>query len=110
VRRIVRRQVARGVDVQIEDVADDVRVFRAVQAVQPGRRRVRRRVPIELGFQPGDESVVRGFVGAPRSGRRHHSGAHLPDDALPDVGVIGDAGDVEIVERQLARRLLSGGL
>ena len=78
-------------------------------AVQTGRRRVRRGAAIQLVLQPGNEPVVGRLVGPPRARWRHHARAHLADDAFPDVRVRGDAHHIEVVERQLARRFLTGG-
>ena len=41
-----------GSMLEIQHVVDDVRVFGAVQTVQPGRRRVGNRRPIELVLEP----------------------------------------------------------
>ena len=105
---VVGRQQRRHVDVEIEDVANDVGVFRPIQAMQAGRRGVRGGRPVKLALEPGDEAGVGGLVGTPCACGRHHAGPQLADDALPDLRVLAHVLDIKIVERDLARGLLPG--
>src|SRR5436309_1525159 len=75
--------------------------------MQAWRRRVDDGGPIELVFEPGDEAVVGGLVGAARVRGRHHASAKLPHHELPFVGMLADPCRLEIVERQLAGRILT---
>ena len=63
VARVVGRKKGRDVDAEIEQVADRVLVFRAVQPVErlgPSRIRIQPGAAIELAFEPGQERVVTG--------------------------------------------------
>ena len=102
VRRVVGRQVLRRVDVEVEQVADDVRVFGAVQAMQAGRRHVGRSPCGPARSRATRSSTCRSPVRAAACRRRHHAGAQLADDLLPGLGVVVDLCGVEVVERQLA--------
>ena len=107
--RIVRRQVLRRIDRQVEQVLDDVGVLGAVQAMEPGRGRVRGRVSIELLLQPRGHRLVGHRVRPRHAGRRHHPGAQLPGDELPRLRVVRQVGDVEAVDGQLSRRVEARG-
>ena len=85
VARVVARQQRRGVDRQIEQVADGVGVFGAVQAMQRRCARIRaRRRPRDRARLPRRrQGVERGAVRPRRAARRHHARAHLAHDLLP---------------------------
>ena len=90
VARVVGRKKRRDVDVEIEQVADRVLVFRAVQPVErlgPARIRIQPGAAIELAFEPRQERVVAASIGTRHAGRRHETGAHLPHDAFPRLRV-----------------------
>src|SRR5690606_26037816 len=89
----------------VQQVADGIGVFVAVQAVQGGAcRRVMR------GIQAGDDLAREGvdlIRRGPRfSGRRHHAGLQLAQYQFPDFGVTGDVAGIEHVQRQAARPVL----
>ena len=99
--RVVGRQQGRGVDLQVEEVADDVGVLGPVQAVedlgagvQPGR-------PVELRFQPVPERRVIRLGRAAQAGRGHHAGPQLAHHLLPQLGVLADRGEIAPLERQV---------
>ena len=102
---VVGRQELRAVDLERQEVANGVRVLRAVQAMRRNASRVRPRRgrTVELRFEPGTEPVVLRRSGTRAAGGRHHPAAQLQDDPLPDVRRHPDAGDVERVEGQPAR-------
>jgi hypothetical protein len=72
--RIVRWQVLRRIDRQVEQIADRISVLGSIEAMQAGRRRVRRRVAIELVLEPRDHRV---------EGRRIRAGAYRPAASCP---------------------------
>ena len=110
-RGVVRRQVLRRVDVEVEQVADDVRVFGAVQAVQSGRRRERRRRRDRARSRTSAIIASK----AAGSGRFMPAGGIMPARSLRTTSshVLAscvDVGRIERVERQLARRVHARGL
>jgi hypothetical protein len=98
--RVVRRQQRGDVDVEREEIANRVRVFRAVQTMEDwtAGTRVQSGSAIELGFNRRRQRTIRRLVGLRRAGRRHRARPQLAHDALPDRGVLGDGGHVDIVE------------
>ena len=88
---------------EIQQIADGVVVLRAVQTMErlgPSRIGVGDSGPIELGFQPGDEPIVRSCVRPGARGRRHGASTQLAHHGLPDGGRLTDPGEVEPLERQ----------
>ena len=83
VRGVVRRQKLRRIDLEIEQVADRVRVFGAIQAVKARRRQMWCGLPVELVLQPGDQRRVGRSIRPPRTGRRHHAGPEFSHDLFP---------------------------
>ncbi len=90
-------------DLDIEQIANRVGVFGAVEAAdeRPARIRVSGRRAIELGLQPRGQGVISGLVRSRHARRRHRPRAQFADDALPHVTVVGDAREVHPVERQV---------
>ena len=100
----IGRQQRGSVDLQRQQIADRVRVLRAVQAV--GRHAARLGIvggrAVERSLQRAAESVVGCRLRPGPAGRRHHAAAQLLDHRLPAVGGRADIADVERVERQPA--------
>jgi hypothetical protein len=107
---IVRRQVLRRVDVQIQQVADHVLVFGAVQPVQARRGRIGPADAIQVGLERGDHRLEGGRIRALHRRRRHHARAQLAHHELPRLGVLRDVGGVQRLDGQLARRVHAGRL
>ena len=102
---VVARQQRRGVDLQIEQVADRVGVLQPVEAMdgRPAGIRPLGRGAVEGGLQPRRERAV-GLGGGPRAARRRHGlRPQLAEDLLPDLRVRADALRVDAVEGQVAR-------
>ena len=93
----------RGVDFEREQIANRVRVFGAVQAVEAGRGQMRGRAAIELALHPADQRLERGRIRPPHAGRRHHAGAQLADDFFADLRVVAEVREIELVEQQVRR-------
>ena len=103
-RGVVWRQQRADIDVEREQIANGVRVFGAVQTMQRGRAGIEspRRRSIERGFERRGERLARRGRRLRRVLGRHHPGAQLADDLLPDLGVAIDGGGAQRVERQAA--------
>ena len=99
-----------GIDLEIEQVADRVGVFGAVEAMEPRRRRVRRGGPVELVLEPRRHRLVHGRFGPARAGRRHHARAQLAHDQLERLRMAADVVQIDRIERQFPRRIHPGGL
>ena len=101
---VVGRQQGRGVEVQIEQVADRVAVLGAVQPV----RRLGPRVDsgcgpaIEHAFERGGKGVERRGVGPRHALRRHHAAVQLLQHFLPELCVEDAGGRVFVLQRQAA--------
>ncbi len=109
-RRVVRRQVLAGIDLQIEQVAHDVRVLGAVEAMQSWRRRERRGRAIEGVLERSDHRLEPIGVGTLHAERRHLSRARLAHDQFPLLAILVDVGRIERVHRQTTRRVETRGL
>ena len=111
VARVVRRQQGRDIDVQSQQIADDVGVLRAVEAMEDGGpRQVGSRGPrgVQIGFEPRQERVAHPRVRARATGGRHRAGAELAGDLLPGFRVAADVVQVQRVEGQPDRAELRG--
>ena len=101
---IVGRQQRRRVHLEIEQIADRVRVLGAIQPIE--RRaagiRLRGRRTIQRGRQRRDERGARLRIRMRHAGRRHHPGSHLSDDLFPDLRVSWNVGGVEVGQYQPA--------
>jgi hypothetical protein len=106
-RRVVGGQILRGIDVEIQEVAHDVRVLGAVQAMQSGRRRKWRGGAVELVLERREMRVHDRGLGTTGAGRRHLTRANLADDQLPGLPVPVDVRRVELVDLQLASLIAS---
>jgi len=103
VRGIVGWQQRRNVDVEIEQIANRIRILGAVQPPQCGAHPRCRGLCIELRLEPCGEPFVSIKVGAPlRAERRHRARAQLADDGFPGIGMRFDTGRVEIREGKAA--------
>ena len=100
--RIVGRQQRRCVDVERQQVANDVRVFRAIEPMQERTARIgiRRFGTIERCFQKGRQRVVCGRVRTGPTRGRHRPTSQLPDDLFPDVGLRWHVGQLQGVQAQ----------
>ncbi len=101
---IVGREQGSGVDVERQQVADDVRVFRAIQTVKrfrAARVRPRGRCALELALQPREQGIMRRRVRARPPRGRHHPGAQLAQDVLPERRV---GAHVRGIDRQQRHR------
>ena len=87
------------VDLQTDQVANDIAVLRAIQAVQCRRSRIwlGRRCAIQCRFQRHRKTVQCCAIRPPRSARRHHSGTQLPDDFFPGFGILTNVLDIQLV-------------
>ena len=108
VRRIVRRQVLRRIDIEIQQILDYIRVLGPVQTVQTRRRRVRHRVPVEFVFKPRDQTLVRRGIRPSHAVRWHHPGSKFSNNAFPGLGIAGEMRNVERIEIDFASRIHSG--
>ena len=95
--RIVRGQKLRGVHLDREQIAHDVGVLAAVRAMEPGRRQAANRVAVQLGLEPPGQRGVDLGNRTRRAGRRHQAGPQPPHAPFQDLGVIGDAGQIDSV-------------
>ena len=99
---VVGREQRGGVDVERQQVADDVRVLRAIQAVERFRAagiRPRGGGAVELALQPREQAVVRRLVRPRPAGGRHHSRPQLAQHALPERRVGADVRGVDRLQR-----------
>ena len=103
VRRLVSRQQRPHVQVEREQVANRVVVFRAIQTVDridPAWIRTDRPRPVDVGLQPARQREIGGGIG-PRPPRwRHRARPKLRNHALPHLRVGTWLRRIEIVERK----------
>ncbi len=107
VRRLIPGEQRLDIEVEREQVANRVVVFRAIETmdrVDPAWIRAGRRRPVDRGFEPARYGASRGRIGPRRSGRRHRAGTKLGNDPLPLLRVGDWLGEVQAVERK------SGGM
>ncbi len=99
--RIVGGEQRGRIDLKREQVADRVGVLGAIQTVheRPARLRVRGRDAVERRLERRHQRppLLVGRRGPAR--RRHHAGAHLPNDLFPQFDVAANVGGVGDVER-----------
>ena len=103
--RIVRRQKRPDIDLEIQQVADGIGVFGPVQAMEDDGSRIdaSRRFAIDFRFQPVPEPLVFG-QGRPRHiRRRHHARAKLAHDLFPQLRVIADSGEIQLLGAKSSR-------
>ena len=90
---VVRRQEHVRVDFECQQITNGIGVFGAVQAMErfgSAGIRIDGSESIDLGFEPSGKGVVGLIRGTWLADRRHRSCAKLPDDLLPDFGLLGD--------------------
>ena len=92
-----------AIDVEVEQIADDVRVLGAIQPMQSGRRRERLRGAIELVLERRDHRVEVRRIRALHAERRHLSRAHLAHDQFPLLAIRVHVRRVEAVHGQPTR-------
>ena len=109
-RRIVRGQVLPGIDLEVQQVADNVRVFGAVEAMQTRRWHEGWRRTVQRALERGDDRVEPVRIGPLDAQRRHLAGAGLADDQLPLLAVLVHVCRIERVHGQATRRIETGGL
>src|SRR5581483_11243697 len=103
---VISRQQRRRIDVQREQVANGVLVFRAVEPMERFRStgvRVISRGTIQRALEPGDEPVVGFGVWAWSAARRHQAGAKLSNDLFPRFSVAANVRQVEGIKHQTGR-------
>ncbi len=98
--RIVGGQQRRRVYIEREQIADSVRVFRSIQAMEPGKTGVGIGSPraIEFTFELGGKSIHGRAIRPRRASRRHHAGANFADNLFPDLGVRAGMRVVKLVQ------------
>ena len=104
VRGVVGRQQRGRIDLEREEIAHGIRIFRAVETMEHrtsgigflGGRAIQR------GREPRDQLGAGRRIGLGRGRRRHHPDAHLLERLLPDGGPRRDVVEVHPVERQTA--------
>ncbi len=104
-RRIVRRQQRCDVHVEVEQIANGVGVFAAIQSAQCGAAGIQRCGTVELGFEPGAERAVGCGFRTRLVLWRHGPRRELAQHALPHVRVLGHTGGIGLFERELTREL-----
>ncbi len=107
--RNVRRQRCRdGARLVVEQIADRVRVFGAVQARQRLGARVRRPAPgrVEILLEPARRGVQHRAIRALLALRRHEPRAQLAHGGLPDLGVGAEVPMTELLERYAAGKIV----
>ena len=93
-----------GVDLQVQQVANGLRVLGTVEALERAASGIRgqRGGLVQAPLQGLGQVEQRRGVGAAGSRRGHHAGPQLADHPLGDVGVPGRVPDVEALQRQVA--------
>ena len=101
---VVRREQLLGLDLDAEQVADRVRIFRAIQAMEdrPARIRMGFGGLVDPGLDIRDEAMELGRIGPGHSLRRHHPRTQLQHDFLECSGVVGGLSEVDLLERKIA--------
>jgi hypothetical protein len=104
--RFVGRQQRARIDFDSKQIANSVRVFGAIQAMDrnTARVRVRRRRRVQLVLQRRRDGAIRAGIRPRTARRRHLAGAQLGDDLFPLLRVVGNVVGVQAIELQ------SGGL
>jgi len=101
--RIIGRQELRGLHFDREQVANRIRIFGAVEAVEAWRRQMGDRTAIECIFHPADQRLKGGRIRPPHSCRRHHARPKSPDDFFPDFRMVPELCEVQLVQQQVGR-------
>ena len=94
-------QQRRRIDLEIEELADRVRVLRAVEAVQDLRAREHLGGPVDLRLQPVAKRRVLGGGRPAYAGRRHHSGPQLADHLFPQLRMVTDRGQIHALQGEI---------
>ena len=109
-RGIVGRQELAGIDFDVQQIANGVRVFGAVQAVQAGGGQICRGVLDPVRFR-AKRSAIRTRRLRPRhAGGGHHAGANFVHNSFPVLRVLFNVRHIEIVEGYRQARRLTGFL
>ena len=105
VRRIVRRQQCRHIDIERQQIPDRVLVLRSIESMEQRAAWIRPRLCslVETRLERRDQRVHRRVIGPTRALRRHDAGPQLADDLFPQIDVVRDVGDVRVLEHQIAR-------
>ena len=101
VRRVIPGEQRLHIELEREQVANRVVVFRAIETVDGARLawiRIGRPRAIDFHLHPARHGVIGGHIGPRPPGRRHRAGPKLRDHALPGVGVAGRVADIQTVE------------
>ena len=103
--QIVGGQQLRRIDLQAQQIANRIGVFRAIQTMQrrSARVRVQSRVAVQRILQRGRKGRERGGGRARRARRGHHSRAHLANHFFGDGGGGDGVRGVEPGKAQIAR-------
>src|SRR5262245_29152703 len=103
VRRLVPREQRLDVEVEREQVANGVVIFRAIETMDraaPAWIRTGRPGAVDFVLERTRHGAVRGRIGTRPSGRRHRSGPKLLDHPLPDLWIGAWLRNVRTVERK----------
>ena len=104
-RRIVGRQQGVHVHLEIEQIANRVRILGAIQAPERRCAGVRLGGGIERGGEPGRERIVGRRFRAQRILRRHRARPQFPNDSLPELWILVYRRRVEARYREVAGEL-----
>ena len=105
----VAGQLRPHVEIEAEQIADGVVVFRAVQAMDGADSagvRIGRPRAIELGLEQVDDRIIGLRVRTGPAWRRHRARSKLLDDALPHVSVRGRLARIHRAEGKASRARL----
>ncbi len=99
---IIGRQHLRHVDLDRQQIADDVGVFRAVEAMERRMSGIGLdlRHPIALGLDRLDQGLVGRCVGPRHAGRRHLAAAQLAQQLLPNGALVVEIGEIQRLQVQ----------
>ncbi len=86
-----------------EQVANRIRIFGAVEAVEARRRQMGDRTAIEFILHPADQRLQGRRIRPSASRRRHHARAKLPDDFFADFRMVPEMREVQLVQQQVGR-------
>ena len=89
---VVRRQNVCHIHIEVQQIANGICVFRAVQPMDGNRSRIRISSGsfVQARLQFGCKPIENGARGPRLTARRHHAGSHLPNDTFPNRGIFPD--------------------
>ncbi len=106
--RLIPRQQRRGIDVQIQQIGDRVRILAPVQAMQAFASNLVVLIPrlVECGLEKGDQRSDVGVLGLRLAGRRHQPPPQFAEGLFPDLGIFRHVGHRHAVEGDRAGPVL----